>query len=217
MNYNQGGIVSITHCGGPTISFSPGRIDARISTSPVGLIPEGDETYTSVRAKLTRMGFSDIDVVALVTGSHTMGGVHAAISPTLTNQTFVPFDSTPGIFDNDVFKQTLNGYCPLPFDCAVATDPTLRGYVQLYAANQTAFFEQYAKSYSKMVALGRNLATTVSVSIPVHANLVPEGSVASMVSSSIVASSTNPARNSGGGNNGWIAISVLVETLVMVF
>lgn len=68
----------------------------------------------------------------IVTGSHTMGGVHGAISPTITKEKFVPFDDTPGVFDNDVFKQTLAGKCAIPVDCAIAQDPELRPFIELY-------------------------------------------------------------------------------------
>ena len=119
--------------------------------SPIGRLPGADEPYASVRTKLNRLGFNNEDIVALVTGSHSMGGVHKAISPTLTNETFVPFDDTPGIFDNDVFKQTLAGKCPVPVDCQIANDPALRPIVQLYAKDQDAFFKQYVISFQKMV------------------------------------------------------------------
>ena len=52
-----------------------------------------------------------------------MGGIHRANSPTLTNEKFVPFDDTSGIFDNRVFNFTLKGYCPVPLDCEIANDP----------------------------------------------------------------------------------------------
>ncbi len=108
-----GGQVSITHCGGPAIPFASGRKDAPIPTNPKGHLPEPNEPFLSVLDKLkNKMGLDYRDIVALVTGSHSMGGVHAPISPELTNKSFVQFDNTPGVFDNDIFKQTLKGYCP---------------------------------------------------------------------------------------------------------
>lgn len=61
-----------------------------------------------------------------------MGGVHGAISPQVTNETFIPFDDTPGIFDNNVFIKTLAGKCALPVDCAIASDPETRPTIELY-------------------------------------------------------------------------------------
>ncbi|KAJ1341781.1 hypothetical protein BSLG_003676 [Batrachochytrium salamandrivorans] len=50
----------------------------------------------------------------------------------VTNKTFVPFDLTPGVFDNDVFKRVLQGICAVPVDCDIANDPELRPIVQLH-------------------------------------------------------------------------------------
>ena len=57
-------------------------------------------------------------------------GVHGAISPQITNETFVPFDDTPGIFDNHVFHKSLRSECALPIDCDIASDPELRPIVE---------------------------------------------------------------------------------------
>jgi L-ascorbate peroxidase len=145
------GQVSVTHCGGPNFKFYPGRVDTTTPVSPEGRVPEGNETFDSIVSKLRRVGFTNEDIVALVTGSHSMGGIHKRISPDLTNNTFVPFDRTPGVFDNDVFQRTLNGRCPIPFDCEIAKHPTFRPIVERYARDQQAFFDQYAISFTKMV------------------------------------------------------------------
>ncbi|KAI8609047.1 heme peroxidase [Chytriomyces sp. MP71] len=92
------------------------------------------------------------------------------------------FDTTPGIFDNDIFIQTLKGNCRLNTDCNIAKDPELRPYVELFACNQTAFFEQYPKSYLKLTTIGQNPANFTSEPYPsgpggfqVHSNLLMEG------------------------------------------
>jgi hypothetical protein len=43
----------------------------------------------------------------LVTGSHSLGGVHNVITPHATKEEFAPFDDTPGVFDNNIFKNSL--------------------------------------------------------------------------------------------------------------
>jgi hypothetical protein len=60
-----------------------------------------------------------------------MGGIHGRHSPTLTDKEFVPFDDTPGVFDNNVFKKVLAGYCPVPVDCDIAADPEMRPHIEL--------------------------------------------------------------------------------------
>jgi hypothetical protein len=124
------GQVSVTHCGGPSLPFRPGRADAVIPVSPVGRLPDGAMRLDRARAAFDRMGWTNEDIVALVTGSHTMGGVHAMNSPNVTNRTFTPFDDTAGIFDNHIFKFVLENKCAAPIDCDIANDPVLRPIVQ---------------------------------------------------------------------------------------
>ena len=143
--------VSVTHCGGPKINFRGGRVDATVPTSPVGLIPNGTMGLAEVRPIFARMGWTNEDIVALVTGSHSMGGVHTENSPEITKKEFIPFDDTAGIFDNHVFNFTLKGNCAVKIDCDIANDPELRPIVERFARDQNAFFEQYAISFAKMV------------------------------------------------------------------
>ena len=105
-----------------------------------------------------------------------MGGVHKAISPNLTDQEFAPFDDTPGVFDNNVFKKSLEGNCALQVDCEIARDPDTRPFVELFASNQEAFFKQYAESFPKMTDLTTsNLDSAIDIRVAIHANLFSEG------------------------------------------
>ncbi|KAJ3030707.1 UNVERIFIED_CONTAM: hypothetical protein HDU68_008096 [Siphonaria sp. JEL0065] len=171
-----GGIVTVATCGGPQVNFTTGRADATVSNIVANLPSDSFASVSTIAAGFQRMGLSKLDMLTLVTGSHSMGGAHAAISPSLTNQTFAPFDATPGVFDNDIFKQVLLGKCIVPLDCSFATDSTLLPYIQKFATDQTAFFAQYATSFQKMLGLtASTLSAPVAVNITVHVNLLNEG------------------------------------------
>ncbi|KAJ3014751.1 UNVERIFIED_CONTAM: L-ascorbate peroxidase 3 [Siphonaria sp. JEL0065] len=177
------GQVTVTHCGGPVFNFSLGRVDAPATTkfTDLPLLPDDIlDTYQVIKQKLQRLGFNNQDIVALVMGSHSIGGAHKAISPHATNKKFQPFDTTPGIFDNDVFKEALKGNCVLNVDCNIAKDPELKPIVQLYANDQKAFFTQYAESYVKMTTVGQsgypNWAS-FHLNVTVHEYLVEEGGI----------------------------------------
>lgn len=138
-----------------------------------------------------------------------MGGVHKAISPSLTNQDFAPFDDTPGIFDNNVFKKSLNGQCTLQLDCDIAKDPDTRPFVELYAADQEAFFKQYAESFPKMVGLTTaNLDPEIDIKVPVHYNLFKEGTLKN--------NSTNSTSSSSSSAVG-LSLASLLLTIFLVF
>ena len=166
-----GGLVTVGQCGGPVLDFQAGRTDAIPAETTFGslkALPDDFlDTYDVIKSKLQRLGFNNEDIVALVTGSHSLGGVHQKISPHATNLTFEAFDETPSVFDNNVFKQSLKGICRLRVDCAIAKDPELRQFVEKFANDQQAFFKQYALSFAKMTSLGQsNLMDAVHLSIP---------------------------------------------------
>ncbi|KAI8845459.1 heme peroxidase [Chytridium lagenaria] len=148
-----GGAVSVAHCGGPQMFFEAGRIANAVPVDPKGRVPEDTEPYTKVKARLKAMGMTDEEMVALVVGGHSLGGAHKAISPHLTNETFQPFDTTPGVFDNDVFKQVLSGRCVTNIDCSMAADASLRPHIERFAASQSAFFNAFDAAYIRMTRL----------------------------------------------------------------
>ncbi|ORY50498.1 heme peroxidase [Rhizoclosmatium globosum] len=147
------GQVTVTHCGGPSFNFSVGRVDAPSGTkfsSLPNLLPDDElDSYQVIKQKLYRLGLNNEDIVALVSGSHTMGG------------------------------QSLKGNCRLKVDCNIAKDPELRPIVELFAQDQAAFFKQYALSYPKLTSVGQNNNGWASfhLDLTVHENLVKEGGV----------------------------------------
>ncbi|OMO50792.1 Plant peroxidase [Corchorus olitorius] len=57
---------------------------------------------------------------------------------------------TPGKFDNMYFKNLQRGLGLLMSDQAMMTDNNTRPFVDLFAANQTAFFDAFARSIEKL-------------------------------------------------------------------
>ncbi|KAL1218954.1 Peroxidase 6 [Cardamine amara subsp. amara] len=57
---------------------------------------------------------------------------------------------TPGKFDNMYYKNLKHGYGLLQSDHAIAYDDRTRSLVDLYAANETAFFDAFAKAMEKV-------------------------------------------------------------------
>ncbi|KAJ1540090.1 hypothetical protein HK405_012025 [Cladochytrium tenue] len=204
-----GGIVTVKYCGGPQIPFRPGRVDVASGVqNDYSILPNPFYTIDELKALFVdRMGMTAVDMLVLTTGSHSMGGAHASITPKVTNESFAPFDSTPGVFDNDIWKRVLNNTCVLPIDCLFASDSELLPYIQLYADNETAFFEQYSISLQKMMELSNSsLGDVVDLSIGVHTSLVAEGTYpktsTSSSASSTASASVSTSRTSGAGDNG---------------
>ncbi|RKO87411.1 hypothetical protein BDK51DRAFT_43235 [Blyttiomyces helicus] len=119
---NLAAIIIIACCGGPQIPFT--SCLSHPWPDPEGLLPLPSDSSNLTVSKMDRMGLNASQIVAIVTGSHTMGGAHAAHNPQLTNEEFAPFDSTPTVFDKDIFKQVLNGKRLIPLPQSVPPAPT---------------------------------------------------------------------------------------------
>ncbi|EXB37689.1 L-ascorbate peroxidase 2 [Morus notabilis] len=69
-----------------------------------------------------------------------------------------PWTTNPLIFDNSYFKELLSGekegLIQLPSDKALLEDPIFRPLVEKYAADEDAFFADYAEAHLKLSELG---------------------------------------------------------------
>ncbi|KAM4078177.1 hypothetical protein ACJW30_09G017200 [Castanea mollissima] len=141
--YQLAGVVAVEITGGPEIPFHPGRPDK------TELPPEGSDHLRDV---FGHMGLSDKDIVAL-SGGHTLGRCHKERSGFEG-----PWTANPLIFDNSYFKELLSGekegLIQLPSDKALLEDPVFRPLVEKYAADEDAFFADYADAHLKLSELG---------------------------------------------------------------
>lgn len=149
--YQLAGVVAVEITGGPEIPFHPGRPD-KTESPPEGRLPDAKRGPDHLREVFYRMGFTDRDIVAL-SGGHTLGRCHkerSGFEGAWTNN--------PLIFDNSYFKELVSGekeaLIQLPSDKALVEDPAFRPYVEEYAQDEDAFFEDYAAAHLKLSELG---------------------------------------------------------------
>ncbi|KAL3530637.1 hypothetical protein ACH5RR_009959 [Cinchona calisaya] len=146
------GVVAVEITGGPDVPFHPGREDK--SEPPIeGRLPDATKGADNLRDVFVKqMGLSDLDIVAL-SGGHTLGRCHKERSGFEG-----PWTANPLIFDNSYFKELLSGekegLLQLPSDKALLTDPAFRPLVEKYAADEDAFFADYAEAHRKLSELG---------------------------------------------------------------
>lgn len=74
----------------------------------------------------------------------------------LKDETIATFNDimTPGKFDNMYFKNLARGLGLLASDQILISDPRTRPFVELYAANNTAFFNDFAHAMEKLSMVG---------------------------------------------------------------
>nr|POF05143.1 l-ascorbate peroxidase, cytosolic [Quercus suber] len=144
--YQLAGVVAVEITGGPEIPFHPGRPD-KTELPPEGRMPNATKGSDHLRDVFGHMGLSDKDIVAL-SGGHTLerSGFKG------------PWTANPLIFDNSYFKELLSGekegLIQLPSDKALLEDPIFRPLVEKYAADEDAFFADYADAHLKLSELG---------------------------------------------------------------
>ncbi|KAJ3193679.1 hypothetical protein HK101_004383 [Irineochytrium annulatum] len=235
-----GAHVTLAHCGGPNIPFRYGRTNVPLGTQDdVALLASNDSApLADLLPSFYRMGLTKLDMLILVSGSHSLGGAHAAITPSATNKTFAPFDTTPQIFDNDIFVRMTRGECLLNVDCQLMNDPDLHDSIRLFASNQSAFFDAYVVSMTKMLEFNANVTnlspayqlnimghafmydTNVSLGVPAVATSGGAGvsvtgsvtSTAASVTGVPLSQTTASSRSAGakgvGSGLGWVGVAV---------
>lgn len=177
--YTLSGVVAIKSLGGPDIPWRAGRVDSMDpkDVTPDGRLPNADNgSYAQDSAHLRdifyRMGFNDQEIVAL-SGAHALGRCHADASG------FVgPWTPTPTMFNNVYFSLLKNTeweegcikgescknhqyrdsnsqqFMMLPTDIVLIKDPSFKQYVDLYASDQSKFFQDFSKAFGTLLELG---------------------------------------------------------------
>jgi cytochrome c peroxidase len=159
------GAEAVSAAGGPVIEIALGRDDAETG-DPQGALPSPQETVDELRARFAPRGFTDRDLVAL-SGAHTLGRVSGS----------GPFVKESNRFLNDYYVNLMwfqerreaglkedvgppeRPNFQLPSDMSFLDDEKTLAIVQEFAESQDSFFEQFKKSYNKMVNVGTPMAS----------------------------------------------------------
>jgi L-ascorbate peroxidase len=173
---------AIELAGGPKIPLRFGRRDARNEEDccPEGRLPAGEgdpkqgwpnkasSAAEHLRHVFHRMGLDDKDIVAL-SGAHTLGRAKPSRSGFGKEETKYTKEGpgTPGgsswtpewlHFDNSYFTEVRDEKDPdllvLSTDRCLFEDEGFRPHAEKYAADQDAFFQDYAQSHVKLSELG---------------------------------------------------------------
>lgn len=187
--YQMASAVAVELAGGPKIPMRYGRKDVADAAqcAPEGRLPSAGAPYHDgsaaagdhLRRIFYRMGMNDQEIVAL-SGAHTLGRARPERSGWGKAETKYTKDGPgkPGgqswtiewlKFDNSYFKevkQQSNGdLLVLPTDAVIFTDDGFRPFAEKYAADEAAFFSEYAVAHAKLSELGVQWAPGAPVTI----------------------------------------------------
>jgi len=166
------GALSLTLCpGAPKVKFSIGRPPPK-APAPDFIVPQPVNTTDELIAAFAAVNFSPQELIALL-ASHSVAGADD-FSPPLEG---VPFDSTPAVFDTNVFIDVLldgtlfpqgateilpgivgtaiEGTIRLQSDFELARDPRTACTWQSYALNHGLMINSFAAAFYKMGLLGQ--------------------------------------------------------------
>jgi hypothetical protein len=171
--------LGLTLCpGGPVVPFFAGRPNAT-QISPMNLVPTPNQDVTTILARMLDLGpsgFSPQQVVTLL-GAHTAGD-QSFVDPTNQNQ---PFDSTPFIWDNQVFLEVLfqnnpggpitvggnlenTGVFRLASDALFARDSRTACFWQQFVGNHDVFVNQFETQMFNIGVVGQNVDDLIDCS-----------------------------------------------------
>jgi len=164
-----GGVCAIQEMQGPVIPYRPGRQDKDVSAcTPDGRLPDASKEQSHLRAIFGRMGFNDQEIVAL-SGAHALGRCHTDRSGFEGPWTF-----SPTVVTNDYYRllleekwnwrkwngpkqyedKTSKSLMMLPTDMALIQDKKFRPFVEKYAKDNDAFFQDFSNVILKLFELG---------------------------------------------------------------
>ncbi|KAI0344867.1 short manganese peroxidase [Trametopsis cervina] len=174
------GAVGVSNCpGAPRLDFFLGR-PAPLAPAPDKTVPEPFDTITDILARFQDAGgFTPAEVVALL-GSHTIAAADH-VDPTIPG---TPFDSTPEVFDTQVFVEVqlrgtlfpgtggnqgevespLRGEIRLQSDHDLARDSRTACEWQSFVGNQAKLQSAFKAAFKKLAVLGHNPANMVDCS-----------------------------------------------------
>jgi len=166
--------VSLSLCpGAPRVGFKMGRaLPKAPAPGPDGLVPEPFDNVTTILERMAdAAGFTPRDVVALL-ASHTVAGADT-VDPTIPG---TPFDSTPSLFDTQIFIEVqligtafpgsdpgdgevlspLAGEFRLQSDSEIARDIRTSCFWQSFAGDLPSIQEAFTSAFDRLSVIGHN-------------------------------------------------------------
>ncbi|KAH8823989.1 heme peroxidase [Flagelloscypha sp. PMI_526] len=137
----MGVVVSYQTCGGPTIPYRYGRIDATQAGVPG--VPEPQEDIQSHTDNFAKQGFTPSEMIGLVACGHALGGVRKADFPTANlGQDFVLFTGKQ-TYNRDIVTSFLDGSTVNPL--VTSSNETMRSDLRIFSSDQNVTMQRLAE------------------------------------------------------------------------
>lgn len=167
-----GGRLAFQACTGQTLSsFQMGRKDATTANERGKLPNPGDAVDATINNFVVRMGFSMMDTVALIGGSHSTAFTHRENSGLTPGR----LDSTPDKCDSVYFRElgtpARGGEVRIEADRNMLKNTRMASVISQFANNESSMLQAYSRAYARMLNMGflpvsndNDLVTTTTTS-----------------------------------------------------
>ncbi len=151
--------------GGPRLRVALGRLDAA-AADPEGRLPAETLSGAELRAHFARAGITPRELVAL-SGAHTIGGKGFGAPLSFDNAYYTTLLAAPWADAGATPEaRAMAEHIGLPSDKALPADAACRAWIERYAADQAAFFDDFGAAFLKMGTLGARWAPGAAVPRP---------------------------------------------------
>ncbi|KAJ6548710.1 heme peroxidase [Mycena capillaripes] len=145
-----GAILAVEKCGGPTVAFRAGRIDAVEPNAPG--VPQPQEDLNTHIASFARQGFTQTEMISLVACGHTFGGLQHGPFPDivpelndpLDTESVAHFDSTNVQFDNNIATEYILGTTQNPL--VIGLNDTTNSDKRIFGSDNNVTMQFFANS-----------------------------------------------------------------------
>ncbi|KAH7101482.1 heme peroxidase [Auriculariales sp. MPI-PUGE-AT-0066] len=142
-------VVAVENCGGPSLSYRGGRIDA-VKPNIAG-VPEPDQQLAAHTAAFARQGFNKTEMIGLVACGHTFGSVQSSNFPDVVkknatdphSETGAAFDKSIVKFDNNVAVEYVKGTTKNPL--VVGGNATKNSDARIFASDRNTTMRAFAR------------------------------------------------------------------------
>jgi L-ascorbate peroxidase len=142
------GAHAVAVTGGPEINVPVGRIDST-SADPEDRLPAETLTSQELIKAFSNMGLSVQELVVL-SGSHTLGGKGFGDPLTFDNTYFKSLLNKPWLNKQDEMAAMIG----IASDHVLPEDEACMPYIQKYASDNKAFFDDFSTAFIKLTCLG---------------------------------------------------------------
>ncbi|KAF7331557.1 Peroxidase [Mycena kentingensis (nom. inval.)] len=163
-------ILATKQCGGPSVPFRAGRVDA--TSGGPETVPEPHQSLESHIESFAKQGFNAEEMIGLVACGHTLGGTHEIDFPQTVNgavtgdnpEGVMHFDKTFDAFDNHIATEWIDGTTSNPL--AAGFNATTNSDARIFASDGNKTMQGFASDPASFQKVCGNLFERMLNTVP---------------------------------------------------